>query len=303
MRFDLRTSRVLMVLLASWAGAAIAGELDTAPVPVTFGDSHLTVPAGWTHREQQANAGRFLLIAPPDATAGKLAVLLPPGRDLPDTDFPQLFDTILKQGLAANEHLVKYSEAVSRKASGYDMLTRSMVVADDAGHSSYRVCFGANPNRRLEMMILSADSPDLFKRYEAEIGVLLNSWSFDHAPAQASTTARLAGSVTEAPPQPAGAARTLSRVPEGESVLLCRDPARLDFAMDAARDGRSYDASLALRHDAFFRVNGPATLEITQTERQSRWPKALVTVVDGGAAGHSGWVVLSELKDVKGPAK
>jgi hypothetical protein len=96
---------------------------------------------------------------------------------------------------------------------------------------------------------------------------------------------------------------TRSRVPEGGSVLLCADATRLDGAMDFAKYGDSYNALRALRNDAFFRVNGPASLEVREFELKSRWPKVFVRVLDGDSAGKTGWVVLSELKDLKPPAK
>ncbi len=73
--------------------------------------------------------------------------------------------------------------------------------------------------------------------------------------------------------------------------------------MDFAKYGDSYNALRALRHDAFFRVTGPATLEVRDSELKSRWPKVFVAVLDGDSAGRTGWVVLSELKDLKQPAK
>ena len=91
---------------------------------------------------------------------------------------------------------------------------------------------------------------------------------------------------------------TRSRVREGESVLLCADPARLDSAMDFAKYGSASNAYEALRNDAFFHVTGPASLEVRESDLNSRWPKVLVKVLDGPYAGRTGWVVLSELKNL-----
>ncbi len=96
---------------------------------------------------------------------------------------------------------------------------------------------------------------------------------------------------------------TRSRVPDGESVLLCSDPVRLDGAMDFAKLGSAANAYQALRNDAFFSVRGPASLEVRDSDMKSRWPKVLVRVLDGYYAGRTGWVVLSELKDLNQPAK
>ena len=73
--------------------------------------------------------------------------------------------------------------------------------------------------------------------------------------------------------------------------------------MDAAKNGDSYSASRALRYDYFFRVSGPVTLEVKEWQLKSRWPKVFVAVLDGDFAGRTGWVLLSELKDLKSPAK
>ena len=304
-----------------------------SPTPLTFGDAHVTVPPGWRHVETQSGASRVkvLLIVPPDNTEKKnLAILLMPGQDLQGADFPQAFDAIIKKGLAPNEHVVQYSELPVRRAAGYDFLTRSMVVADDAGHRSVRVCFGANPRHRLEMLIVSADSKETLKHYEADVASLLNSYSFGDASVPADTRNEASGA-THAPartdsgvPGPQGpnsgtnanpergstasspktvAPGTRARVPEGGSVLLCTDPTRLDGAMDFAKYGDSYNALRALRNDAFFRVTGPASLEVRESDLKSRWPKVLVRVLDGVYAGRTGWVVLAELKDLNQPAR
>ncbi len=307
-----------MMLLLSIAGftqnkPAAPSESGSSPMPLTFGDAQVTIPAGWKHVERQSGLTKFMLLIPPDITKeNKFGVLLLPGQDLQGADFPQTFDRILKQGLAANEHLVEYSEVPARKDAGYDLLARVMVVANDAGHRSFRMCFAANPRHRLEMMIVSADSQEMLKHYQPELALLLKSWSFGEAPAPAgpkeeeSGAAHVpadaeergrTGSGSKVPPG------TRSQVPDGDSVLLCSDPARLDAAMDFAKYGNSYAALQALRNDAFFRVTGPARLEVKEFEMKSRWPKVLVTVLDGYAAGRTGWVVLSELKDVKAPAK
>ncbi len=321
-----------IMLLISVAGLT-QDKPAASPTPLTVGDAHVTVPVGWRHVETQSGANKVksVLIVPPDNTQKRnLAILLMPGQELQGADFPQVFDAILKKALAPNERLVEYSELPVRKAAGYDFLTRSMVVADDAGHRSVRVCFGANPGHRLEMLIVSADSKETLKHYEADVASLLSSYSFGdgsvpadtkneesgatHAPARTDSAvpgAQGPSSGTNAKPErdsTAGSPKTVApgaraRVPEGGSVLLCNDPARLDFAMDAAKLGNSYDALRALRHDAFFRVTGPASLEVKESELKSRWPKVFVKVLDGDSAGKTGWVVLSELKDLKQPAK
>ncbi|HEY6970875.1 MAG TPA: hypothetical protein VJA94_16820 [Candidatus Angelobacter sp.] len=295
-----------------------------AATTVTFGDAHITIPPGWTHIERN----KLLLMLPPDITEKKnLNIILLPGQDTPGVDFPQAVDAILKKSLAANEHLVQYSELPVRKGSGYEFLTRAMVVADDAGNNSVRVCFATNLGHRLEMLIVSADSKETLKHYEPEISLVLNSYSFADAPVQADTkqgdssatrvtSATSAGVQSQEPGTGANAkgesktsgsktatAGNRVQVAEGESLLVCIDPARLDFAMDAAKMGHNYDAGRALSYDYVFRVTGPASLEVTQYDTKSRWPKAFVTVVDGDSAGKAGWAIISELKRVQQPPK
>ncbi len=288
-----------------------------SPIRITFGDARILVPAGWKHVETRSGANNVgvLLIAPPDNTDRKnLTILVSPGQDLRDVEFPKAFDVVLKSALAPNEHIVQYSELPVRRAAGYAFATRSMVVADDAGRRSVRLCFGANPAQRLEMLIVSADSRETLQRYQSEVASVLNSYSFgDAPPAAGSNTA------DGAPPPPAAnshaqdasaqsaaktvAVGTTASIGEDASVLLCTDSARLDGAMDFAKHGDSYNALRALRNDAFFRVNGPASLEVRESEVASRWPKVYVKVLNGESAGKTGWVLLSELRDLKEPAK
>lgn len=312
-----------ITLLMSVAGFTL-DQPAAFSTPLTFGDARVTVPPGWTHVETQSGANTVLLMVPPDNTDKRnLAVVLLPGQDLHGADFPQALDTILKKALTPHEHLVQYSELPPRKEAGYDLLTRSMVIADDAGHRSVRVCFAANPRHRLEMMIVSADSTETFKHYQADVASVLSSYTFGDvsAPGDAknpesgatNVPARSSGTnPNPRPGSPAGSPGTVapgmrSRVPEDASVLLCTDPARLDGAMMFANLGQSRNALQALRNMAFFRVNGPALLEVRESDLTSawpnRWPKVFVKVLDGASAGRTGWVVLSELKDIKQPAK
>jgi hypothetical protein len=192
-----------------------------------------------------------------------------------------------------------------------------MIIADDKGHRSVRVCFAANPHDRLEMLIASADSQETLKQYQPELASVLGSLTYDKTPASmdgtehdsaiAHTPATAAPGAPPATSQqqdaPSRAAKTApmgrrAEIHDGESVLLCTERARLDGAMDFAKYGDSYNALRALRNDAFFRVNGPVSLAVKDTELKSRWPKVLVTVLNGDLAGRTGWVVLSELKDL-----
>ena len=301
MKYRIALSLVLLI-----GGIGFTQEKSAASsTPVTFGSAHIAVPAGWTHVERPGG----MVMIPPDITGQKtLTIVVLPGRELPRMDFAQAVDAVLKKSLAANERLLQYSELPLRKAPGYDFLTRAMVIGDEAGQSSVRVCFAANPGGRLEMLMVSADSNETLKQYEAEIGLVLNSYSFADTAAQSESKKEERGakqaSTTERPERDtnkAGSARTTPAGPrtlvaEGESVLLCTEPSRLDFAMDAAKNGDNYAASRALRYDYFFRVTGPAWVVITESDTKSRWPKAFVTVVDGDSAGRTGWVLLSELK-------
>ncbi len=322
-------SRIVLglMLLISTAGLTqdkrATSPDSNPPAPVTFGDASFNVPPGWRYVEKQSGTTKFLLIVPPDiAENSKLAILVLPGQDLNGATFPQTLDRILRQGVAANEHLVEYSEVPPRKAAEYDLVTRAMVAADEKGHRSFRICFAANPRDRLEMVIVSADTTDLIKRYEAEIASLLSSLSYtgrsvgNGATDTAATQPRSHNAVGGTVPTDRGKAAiggrratsirplavpsgTRTQVRNGQSVLLCKDPARLDFAMDSAKNGLAYLAAKALQHDAFLRVNGPVFLEVRESELQSRWPKVFVTVLDGDSAGRTGWVLLSELTNLK----
>ncbi len=97
---------------------------------------------------------------------------------------------------------------------------------------------------------------------------------------------------------------TRARVPPDSGPLVaCTDAALLDFAFDAARFGNAYDARRAMADTRFFTVPSPASVEVKDSELKSRWPKVLVTVLDGDAAGRVGWVVLSQLPDLPQPPK
>lgn len=164
----------------------------------------------------------------------------------------------------------------------------------------------ANAARRLQALanvIARASrpaSPDEVK-YQESLAV--------RAPAQSAPSAQRPAAYTPANgnPERAGAAAApntvtpgaRSRVPDGESVLLCSDPVRLDGAMDFAKLGNAANALQALRNDAFFRVTGPTSLEVKDSDLNSRWPKVLVKVLDGYFAGRTGWALRSELKDLK----
>jgi hypothetical protein len=294
------------ILLAGAAGFA-QDRPAASPIPVAFGDARLSVPAGWkqVHTRAGANNVGVLLLAPPHNTdRSNLTILVSPGQDLRGAAFPKVFDAVLKSALPPDEHLVQYSELPLRQAAGYAFATRSMIVADAAGHRSVRICFGANPGHRLEMLIVSADSQETLHRYQSDVASVLNSYSFEVG-SDSTSLQRAAPPTTDGHPPIEGSnapntvpVGTRTSIPEGGSVLLCTDPARLDGAMDFAKYGDSYNALRAVRNDAFFHVNGPVSLEVRQSELKSRWPKVFVEVLDGDSAGRTGWAVLSELKDL-----
>ncbi len=90
---------------------------------------------------------------------------------------------------------------------------------------------------------------------------------------------------------------------DGRSILFCGEADRLDTAMDLARYGQSRLVLNMMRDPVFFNVTGPVEVEVRDSDTKSRWPKVLLRLLDGDSAGKTGWVVLSEVKELEVPAK
>lgn len=117
----------------------------------------------------------------------------------------------------------------------------------------------------------------------------------------ANNKSQAATATKEPKPVPPG---TEARVgDEDNHGLFCTDPDLMDFALDAAHMGNSYDAMNATRDSKYFSVRGPVKVRVKDSRMKSRWPKVFVEILDGDSAGQSGWIQFSELKDVKEPAK
>ena len=131
-----------------------------------------------------------------------------------------------------------------------------------------------------------------------------NSRAADHSSASSQTAPgndQGAAAQQKGPKEiPAG---TKTNLADGQYVVFFHDKGLLDFAFDAAHIGNTHDAMEAMADTRAFHVTGPASLEVKESEMKSRWPKVFVKILDGESAGETGWVVVSELKDLPQPPK
>lgn len=178
------------------AVALRAQETTETPTPVAFSDAHLQLPKGWKSAEKTSGKTTVLVVVPPDfSEKAKFALIVLPGQDLKEADFKQVFQQLGPKVLAADEHLVQSADLPARKTeAGYDLLSRVLIVQDAAGHQTVRLLFAANPNKRLEIVMVVADNQEQIKQHQQDVSKILSSLTF----------ADPAKKAEEAPAQPSG---------------------------------------------------------------------------------------------------
>jgi hypothetical protein len=183
---------VLIVALggSDQVARVLAQESAPSPVPLTFGEASLQIPAGWRHTEKQVGGNNALVLIPADfGKAEKFMLVLLPGRDLGGADFRQTFEKSIQGSLATGEHLVQNGETKAQKTeAGYELLVHTVVIEDASGHRTLRVLCAANPNRRFEMLVAMADNAETLKHYQGDFNQILASFKFNSSIAGNATT-------------------------------------------------------------------------------------------------------------------
>jgi len=158
-----------------------------------------TVPAGWT----RSDAGPGVILTP-DSAPKNLVTLFLAGRPLLGATFRAAFDEDF-QSLSRGLRVVSAGPPQSRTANGVELLAVTAELRNAYGVPSYRYYLAAGPPGRIEIMVYSASSPQLFQRYLPAVNIFVSGWSFANLAATPPTPAL---SAPASPTTPAPTAAT-----------------------------------------------------------------------------------------------
>lgn len=184
----------------------------------------IVTPPGWT----RAASGPNVVLTPDDAPPNSVVVFLS-GRPLAGVPLREAFEKDVV-GLNAPLRPGKATPVASfRRPDGLELLTTTVELHGPRGPAAYRQYAAAGPPERIEVMIFSAGSSELFTRYLADVNRTLVTWQF-----------RNAGGV-EGPGSPSSPA----------AAAPAATPERFEAVYSALKYS-SYRAAVAMDHYTFF---------------------------------------------------
>ncbi|WP_407572202.1 hypothetical protein [Deinococcus altitudinis] len=140
----------------------------------TFGDLVYTVPPGW----KAQTSGDSLTLVPQNLVSGETALITLSKGVAFDGNFSAEFERVT--GHAAQGYVVvKRSEVQqSKDETGTPLLARATVLQNPAGQTLYLYYVAAHPPGRIELLIYSASSLEVFEKYQPGLTALSASVTF-----------------------------------------------------------------------------------------------------------------------------
>lgn len=204
---------------------AITVAVAQPPSGVGVQNQIFTVPAGWT----RTDAGPGVILTP-NSDAKNLVTLFLAGRPLAGATLRAAFDQDF-QGLSSGLRVVNIGPIQSRTTNNIELLAVTAELRNAAGIPSYRYYMAAGPPGRIEIMVYSATSSQLFQRYSPDLNAFISGWSFANLAAPPPT---LTGSkpVPQATSPASAAAPREGRFDAIYSGLKVASPVRFGVAVD-----------------------------------------------------------------------
>lgn len=200
------------------AAFVFGGANSAAQTPVGVQNQIFTVPRGWS----QTAAGPGVLLTP--AAAPNLVTIFLVGRPLAGQTLRAAFEQDL-QGMSQGLRVSNMEPIQTRNANGVEVLSTAVELKNPNGMSSYRNYVAAGPPGRIEVMVYTAASPQLFQRFLPEATAFASGWSF----ANVSPNSPAA---PETAPVSAGAGLGAGRFDAIYSALAVASPTRFGIATD-----------------------------------------------------------------------
>jgi hypothetical protein len=170
--------------LRTWPGLALFCLVCAASVwaaEVTwdseFENTLFNTPKGWATTQR----GGSMLVVPTDLRLGEeAAIVVTPGAKLTG-DFKDAFNQLrgdLRGKVTAKESAVQSATA----DEGYPCLYVAEELQDSKGHpKQFRFCFGSNPDKDLELVMLVANTQDAYNRYMPAFQEFLKTLAYKSA--------------------------------------------------------------------------------------------------------------------------
>ena len=204
--------------------AVFTGVSGVAQNPVGVQNQIFTVPRGWG----QTAAGPGVILTP-DAAANLVTIFLV-GRPLGGQTLRAAFEQDL-QGLSQGLLVTNKGPIQTRNANGVEVLSAAVELRDPKGISFYRNYVAAGPPGRIEMMVYTATSPQLFQRFLPDVTAFASSWWFANAGASTAGAPPSGGPVRAEEPA-AGPAPRAGRFDAVYSALKIGSALRFGVATD-----------------------------------------------------------------------
>ena len=181
---------------------ALAAAVASAQTGAGVQNQIFTVPAGWT----RTDAGPSVILTP-ESPDKNLVTLFLGGRPLSGVSFRAAFEQDV-QALGRGLRVVGAGQIESRTANGVELLAVTAELRNPQGIPSYRYYLAAGPPGRIEMMVYSAASPELFRRYWPGVSTFISGWSFSNVagapaapPASTPPAAPASAAIPSSPPR------------------------------------------------------------------------------------------------------
>ncbi|MGY2895604.1 hypothetical protein [Deinococcus sp. UYEF24] len=140
----------------------------------TFGDLIYTAPPGW----KVQTSGDSVTLVPQNLVSGEAALITLSKGVAFNGNFAAEFDRVTSKA-AQGFTVVKRSEVQqSKDETGTPLLARATVLQNAAGQTLYLYYVAANPAGRLELLIYSASSLEVFAKYQPGLTALSASVTF-----------------------------------------------------------------------------------------------------------------------------
>jgi len=140
----------------------------------TFGDLVYTVPPGWNAK----TSGDSLTLTPQNLSSGEVALITLSKGLAFRGGFAAEFERITSSGVQGYAVVKRSGVEASKDETGTPLLARATVLQNSAGQPLYMYYVAAHPTGRLELLIYSASSLEVFEKYQPGLTALSSSVTF-----------------------------------------------------------------------------------------------------------------------------
>jgi len=164
-----------MEVALNWKTPIVSGMLLFGTCQAaTFGDLVYTVPPGWSAKPSDNS----LTLTPQNLAGGEVALITLSKGLAFSGDFAAEFERITNNEVQGYTVVKRSGVQASKDETGTPLLARATVLQNSAGQPLYMYYVAAHPPGRLELVIYSASSLEIFEKYQPGLTALSSSVTF-----------------------------------------------------------------------------------------------------------------------------